>query len=436
MTRQNRSRARRCDSRSHGGAIGVPYRSAAALRRSDACYRPSYWRQRAPQHAVSQPSARYRHAHAHRYRVAAVMRDRTADPGLAGCAGRTQAAGLAYTSQLKARTGRASEAVSKAIDGLVKRGLILVCTEAGAPLNTPEARRRWQGKLFFGLAVEEGELASEFIPEEMSAEVGRIKTGSVSEIGEALSGPVPHPSSSQTELRLPNTTKAVQDTILPSDTAQGKPIYGNRSVKWPGGVQTEEEFVQHRQPQPVHPVSEAAEADIARFLGEYQECFARRSARGETPPIQWERDSRLVRSLLAQYGYQRLLELLDAFFHSDDPWVYKCGYALSGFPSLLPRLLMQKPDQRRSQQSPPSRYPSNGMGHRQSGSRGFRGDLVDSGEVIQSVCHSGISQTWARAGEKARAEGPVPSDNATHSLFERYPDLKQRLRENRPRSPA
>ncbi len=55
-------------------------------------------------------------------------------------------------SQLKARTGRASEAVSRAIDGLIRKNLIEVRTYAGEPLLTPPERRRCQGMLFFSLA--------------------------------------------------------------------------------------------------------------------------------------------------------------------------------------------------------------------------------------------------------------------------------------------
>lgn len=54
-------------------------------------------------------------------------------------------------SQLKQKTGWESAAVSRAIDGLVKEGLLQVCTQAGAPLPTPQERRRYPGKLFFSL---------------------------------------------------------------------------------------------------------------------------------------------------------------------------------------------------------------------------------------------------------------------------------------------
>ena len=54
--------------------------------------------------------------------------------------------------QLKARTGRASAAVSRAVDGLVRRNLIEVRAETGELLLTPPERRRCQGRLFFSLA--------------------------------------------------------------------------------------------------------------------------------------------------------------------------------------------------------------------------------------------------------------------------------------------
>lgn len=54
--------------------------------------------------------------------------------------------------QLKSRTGRASAAVSRAVDGLVRKGLIEVQGMDGEPLVTPAERRRCQGALFFSLS--------------------------------------------------------------------------------------------------------------------------------------------------------------------------------------------------------------------------------------------------------------------------------------------
>ena len=54
-------------------------------------------------------------------------------------------------SQLMRRTGRASEAISRAVDGLVRGGLIDVLDRAGTPLTTPAERRRHLGRLYYRL---------------------------------------------------------------------------------------------------------------------------------------------------------------------------------------------------------------------------------------------------------------------------------------------
>lgn len=57
-------------------------------------------------------------------------------------------------SHLMRRTGRASEAVSAAVDGLVRAGLIEVQDKRGKPLVTPAERRRFLGKLYYRLRPE------------------------------------------------------------------------------------------------------------------------------------------------------------------------------------------------------------------------------------------------------------------------------------------
>jgi hypothetical protein len=59
-------------------------------------------------------------------------------------------------SQLMRRTGRASEAVSAAVDGLVRARLIEVQDNWGRSLMTPAERRRFLGKLYYRLRPELG----------------------------------------------------------------------------------------------------------------------------------------------------------------------------------------------------------------------------------------------------------------------------------------
>jgi hypothetical protein len=54
-------------------------------------------------------------------------------------------------SQLKRRTGRNSEAVSRAVQRLVSLGLLCVRDAGGDALTSPEARRRHRGRLYYSL---------------------------------------------------------------------------------------------------------------------------------------------------------------------------------------------------------------------------------------------------------------------------------------------
>ena len=57
-------------------------------------------------------------------------------------------------SQLKQRTGRNSEAVSKAVDSLVRRGLLAVYDGNNRLLATPRQRQRCHHRMYFGLSLD------------------------------------------------------------------------------------------------------------------------------------------------------------------------------------------------------------------------------------------------------------------------------------------
>ena len=57
-------------------------------------------------------------------------------------------------SQLIAKTGRNSAALSAALDVLVRENLIVCQAENGELLNTPQQRRRHRGRVYFSLALE------------------------------------------------------------------------------------------------------------------------------------------------------------------------------------------------------------------------------------------------------------------------------------------
>ena len=246
-----------------------------------------------------------------------------------GQGGRREADWLTQ-SQLKARTGRASEAVSRAIDGLVRKGLVQVCSEAGEALATPQSRRRCSGRMLFGLApqaLDTPQSASDAQrpplqrPAADREGMAADDDSSLSEQGYSLS-----------ELRKANTTKETQDKTTPGGVPREERTDGEKP---------KENSLPDSARKGAAIASAGAASDARRFLLAYQEQFSRRSARGEPPPIQWGRDGKLVKGLLAQYGLERLVELLARFFQSEDAWVRKRGYALSCFPALLPTLLME-----------------------------------------------------------------------------------------------
>lgn len=66
--------------------------------------------------------------------------------------GRRKSSDWISHSQLKRRTGRQGAAVSRGIDTLCKRGLIIVQDSCGRPLLTPAGRRRSRSPLYYSLA--------------------------------------------------------------------------------------------------------------------------------------------------------------------------------------------------------------------------------------------------------------------------------------------
>ncbi len=324
-----------------------------------------------------------------------------------GQGGRKQADWLTQ-SQLKARTGRASEALSRAIDGLVQKKLVLVCDETGEPLATPQERRRCAGRMLFCMspqtldasqeeAGEFGAFAQAGAAEERVRNQDRIR----SVPGESYSES--EQSYSVSEVRKANTTKESKDKTTPDGVPSPKQADGDKPVDnfQVGKASTDKDTASQR-----------AGSDVQRFLRAYQELFKQHSAQGESPPLAWGRDGKLVKGLLAQYGYERLRELLERFFASEDAWVRKRGYALACFPTLLPTLLMQ--DGRTLEAQGRSRE---AQGQEQARSRVE--EAQRRARATPVVVHGPSAQHWQQSGDVAASKG---------SLFEHHPDLARRVR--------
>lgn len=91
--------------------------------------------------------------------------------------GRPKARDWLTHGRLKRATGRASEAVSAAVDGLVRRGLMIVEDESGRALTTPAERRRLAAALYFRLGPKlAGAGASEAATPDRETEIRKAKT--------------------------------------------------------------------------------------------------------------------------------------------------------------------------------------------------------------------------------------------------------------------
>lgn len=207
--------------------------------------------------------------------------------------------------QLTRRTGRASGAISKAIDALVRSAYIEVTDEEGCQLLSPAERRRSNARLHYRLGPR---LWSQIDP----------------------APPVTADSMAQPAMPIAETPKHKATTT--------KPTYYKREPI--GCADDVEKPVDNPAETPRLPQSEP---DVRRALATYRALFMERSTRHEPPPIHWGRDGKRIRALLALYGSDRVVELLEAFFRCDDEWIRRSGYSLGAFEAAVPRMLMRLP---------------------------------------------------------------------------------------------
>ena len=268
--------------------------------------------------------------------------------------GRRKAADWLTQSQLKKRTGRASAALSEALDGLVRRGLIDVCDDTGKRLATPSQRRRYHGRAFFRL----GEKARCYVHSPAPSKTSQSEFR-------------PSSSTSQSELHKANTTKETHDKITPYGGSQRGTLRWSRRGSAEGQLTARDLTQRHpdRRPDPQqkkilekktlskglltrersntklkigNPAARTGNPDVRRFLHNYIETFRQHTASGDPPPLAWGKDGRLVKDLLGLYTYDRLAELLEQFFASDDKWIRELGYSLGAFRAAIGKLLISE----------------------------------------------------------------------------------------------
>ena len=195
-------------------------------------------------------------------------------------------------SQLKTRTGRESAAVSRAIQSLLIKRMIVVEDSEGKPLLASRQRQCQLGRLYFRLHPRLLPQANETAN---TAKSFSVLEGSVSKVARKVT-------------KCENTkAKTTKETVYKTT--------------------------------PPSPSSVTNEA-IQEFWNHYQTLFQRRSHGNLTPPFSENREGKLIQQLLVQYPLNTLCELIGIFFSREDKWVREQGYSLIAFRHRLPKLLM------------------------------------------------------------------------------------------------
>ena len=187
-------------------------------------------------------------------------------------------------NQMKKRTGLASASVSHAIDALVRRGLIEVQDASGKPLDSPSARQRVRGALFFGVSTKWRQSRNE---------AGFSKSG----------------------FQKVKTTKETET----------------------------KERVDFKKRKAVPADSFAPSLEVKRFMALYRQ--KQREHRPEDVPLLWdESDAPKIQEVLAHHSFGTLSGLLDTFFAQRSHWIMSQGHSLHAFLHSVNVLLLLQPN--------------------------------------------------------------------------------------------
>jgi hypothetical protein len=230
--------------------------------------------------------------------------DKASQQDKAGQAARKTTDWLTH-AQLKQRTQRGNSAVSKAVDTLVRKGVIVVTDEAGRVLATPRERQACRSRLGYRLVSPDRLASSSFPVRPQGVRPQRVLPQS------AIAFPQSGMSFPHSGLHKAETTKQKPDKRKEKEIHKEKEK-GNEAA------------------------SDEAWADpaVRQILSEYLALCKRH--RGQRPSrLSWREDASLVRELLDQYPGEQLTKSLHQFFARRD--FHSMGYALRDFQFFLNR---------------------------------------------------------------------------------------------------
>lgn len=220
-------------------------------------------------------------------------------------------------SQLKKRTGRNTGALSKALDVLVRRGLVVVQDGRGKSLTTAQERRRATGSLFYSLGPA---VTGSATPSRSTALFqqptlrGRVKSGkAVSTVAYMKL------STAESALRKAHTTKETDTKIIKHFKNRGRAEQHEIDTSPLVGTQA------------ALPIDN--DPALMRFVQAYQEQYQERLDGGVPPAL--PEDIRRLREVLAGHSESELTKLLEKFFASDIGYVKRHNHSLRAFLSTL-----------------------------------------------------------------------------------------------------
>ncbi len=253
-------------------------------------------------------------------------------------------------AQLKARTGRASAALCKAVDELVRRHLIEVQDAQGRPLSTPHERRRARSQLFYrlnpvglhfeGLSIrkEEGDVSQREMVKSAAmkdaavkrllfshSEFHKVKTTKENETKDNLknhsllfSESEKHSSFGKSDTQI-GTTPTISLTIPAIQAAQ-------ESVIKPQSDPSGQDMARKE----LSVEADVLETTVESFIECYRELYRLKPGAERVPPIS-NADRDLLRQRLKQHPALDLEKWLPVFFASTFGYVRRRHYSLESF---------------------------------------------------------------------------------------------------------
>ncbi len=213
--------------------------------------------------------------------------------------------------QLQARTGRAGASVSRAIEALVRRGLLIVQDGAGQARDSAHSRRAVRGRLYYRLSdalLNNALLAPGQTPLLTKQQAKSQRPATATTRGE-IDTPVSETlfATSPARLQKLKTTKET-GTKEKTETMSSSKTEVKRPQSTSEGAKTEAIAIEY-------PFSEDLEEQVERFLNVFAKAYRLARPDEEVPPLE-EAERVLLRGYLKQQGVEVLEAWLPAFFQS------------------------------------------------------------------------------------------------------------------------